>query len=155
MLRLDGCRQSHWIQQSGLSIRAGNDIARSGVGINGDSLLVRIERPHELSREVFLASEHTQPGAWARFDFGRMRSHERRRDRDGGTIENREIQRQMMSLPAPSPGFFSAWRAEDADEISLRIAHRPSFALLYIRQYLFQAHDRRCLHITALAQGRV
>ena len=54
-----------------------------------------------------------------------------------------------MSFHTPSPGFFSGL-TEDRHEIKLGISLRS--LILQIMQNLLEAHDRGCLHVSALAE---
>src|SRR5262245_39588115 len=87
--------------------------------------------------------------------LGRIGAEERGRDRDGAARDQREVEREMMTLEAPAPRGGRFGRAEDAHVVFLGVAQEAAEGL-DLAQDLLQLHhvDRlrvahareRCLH---------
>lgn len=80
------------------------DVVGGFVHDGGFTLLFFGEGVHEFAAEVFLVTESAESLAGAGSDFARVGAEEVGRDGDGVTIDDGEIEHEVVAFEAPSPG---------------------------------------------------
>ncbi len=139
----------------GLPLRAGDDVRRGGGAEHGLRLLLRGEGLEQRAGEVLLGAQHAgADGGSVRHGgahLGRVRSEELRGAGDGAALHHGPVQGAVVSLVAPAPGAALLRRAEDAEEVELRVPHRAAAHLLRPED-LLQVPDRAGLFEAALAE---
>ena len=74
------------------------------------------------ARRVLFGAEDPQALLRAVAHFGGVGPEKRRRAGDQRAVDDREVQRHVVPLDAPAPGVLRRRRAEDREEVALRVA---------------------------------
>ena len=126
------------------------------LGINdGNCLLFLVQRLHQFATEILLATEHAQAGSGAFPNLARVGAHEGRGTGGDGAVHDGEVDRQVMTLHAPTPGALLVGGAKDAHVIQFRVAGKLAARSLHLLQHLFQAHDGGGLTEAALTEAGI
>src|SRR6185503_6390962 len=129
----------------------GQNIGWGALAHNRLGALPVIERFDQLPGKVLFGGKRAQPLEWTLQDFGRIRAEERGGRRDVLALDEREVQRNVVTFDSPTPGLVGPCIAEDAEEIKFRIADRPA-AFLHFAENRVEAHYRRSCYQPALTK---
>jgi hypothetical protein len=108
---------------------------------------------HEGAAEVFFLAESAQSLAGAGPDFAGVGSEEVGGYGDGVTVDDGEVEHEVVAFEAPAPGVGGIGVAEYGDVVGLGIADRAA-TLFHFPEDGFEAHDGGGLEESSLTQCR-
>lgn len=140
----------------------GKDVGgRDGVD-DGDLLLIRREGAKESAGQVFFFGEDAMPEVRAVANFGGVGSEEKGKGADEITVDDGDVNPEVMAADFESPGVFLAGLAVDGDVVELRITGKHDLGGMVEMVERFplgkgglEVHDFVSLAGTAFAEGEV